>query len=128
MKGLFLRGSYTYLDSKDFSRPDNGPQQYTPGDRATLEGKYDFASGFTIYASYLFVGDQFFYTKNGVTPMQRLQLDNYTLVNIKLSQKLYGNRVTLYIGANNLFDRNYETAYGFPQAGRFIYGGIELRI
>jgi vitamin B12 transporter len=128
VKRLFLRGAYTYLDSRDFSRPDNGPQQYTPGYRASLEGRYDFDSGFSAYASYLFVGSQFFYTKNGVTPMQRLQLDNYTLVNLKLSQKFYKDRLTVYLGVDNLFDRNYETAYGFPQAGRFIYGGVEIHI
>ena len=124
---LFLRASYTYLNSKDYSRPENGPQQYTPGDRATLEGKYDFDSGFTAYASLLYVGNQYFYTKNGVTPMQEMKLDNYGLVNVKLSRRLYRNRVNLYIGVNNLLDRNYETAYGFPQAGRFIYGGAECR-
>jgi outer membrane cobalamin receptor len=128
IKRLLLRASYTYLNSRDFSRPENGPQQYTPGNRVTMEAKYDFDWGLTAYASYLFVGSQSFYTKNGITPMQRLQLDNYELVNVKLSQRLYHDRVNLYIGVKNLFDRNYETAYGFPQAGRFIYGGVELRI
>lgn len=128
IRRLLLRASYTYLNSRDFSRPENSPQQYTPGNRATFEAKYDFGSGLTAYASYLFVGDQFFYTKNAVTPMEKLRLDNYELVNFKLSQKLYHDTVNLYLGVNNLFDRNYETAYGFPQAGRFIYGGVELHI
>jgi outer membrane cobalamin receptor len=128
VKRLLLRASYTYLNSRDFSRPENSPQQYTPGDRAALEAKYDFDSGFTAYASYLYVGNQFFYTKNAVTPMQKLKLDNYELVNVRLSQKFYKNRATLYLGVNNLFDRNYETAYGFPQAGRFVYVGVEFHL
>ena len=59
---------------------------------------------------------------------RRLQLDNYTLVNVKLSQRFYKDRAAIYFGVNNLFDRNYETAYGFPQAGRFIYVGAEFHI
>jgi vitamin B12 transporter len=39
-----------------------------------------------------------------------------------------GGEGIVYLGVSNLLDRNYETSYGFPQAGRFVYGGIELRI
>lgn len=128
IKGLLLRASYTWLKSDDRSREGRDQQQYTPGDKATLEGKYDFAAGFSPYISILYVGDQYFYTKNNVTPVQKAKLNDYTLVNVKLSQVLLNNRVTLYMGANNLFDENYETSYGIPQAGRFLYGGIELRM
>jgi outer membrane receptor protein involved in Fe transport len=38
------------------------------------------------------------------------------------------NTATLYLGVDNLFDENYETSYGMPQAGRFVYGGIEFRM
>jgi outer membrane receptor protein involved in Fe transport len=94
----------------------------------TLEGKYDFDCGFTPYASFLYVGNQYFYTKNNVNPVRKLKLEDYLLVNLKLSQRLFENRATIYVGANNLFDRNYETSYGFPQPGRFIYGGVEFRL
>jgi vitamin B12 transporter len=60
--------------------------------------------------------------------VQKAQLDNYAVVNLRLSQRLWVDRVTLYAGADNLFDRNYETSYGFPKAGRFIYGGAEVRL
>jgi outer membrane cobalamin receptor len=127
LKRLLVRASYTYLHSKDKARPGDGPQQYTPGDRATLEANYRFDSGLAFYASFLYVGDQYFYTKNNVTPMRRMKLDDYSLVNMKVSQRIY-DRVTLYVGANNVFDENYETSYGFPQRGRFIYGGVEFKI
>ena len=126
--GLLLRASYAHLYSEDLSRTGREQQQYTPGDKATLEGRYDFASGFTPYVSFLYVGNQYFYTKNNVTPVQRAKLNDYSLVNLKLSQKVADNRMTLYVGVNNLFDENYETSYGFPQAGRFIYGGVEFRM
>lgn len=127
-RNLRLRASYAHLYSRDLSRAGRDQQQYTPGDKATLEGNYDFASGFSSYVSVLYVGNQYFYTKNNVTPVQKAKLNDYTLVAVKLSRKLLDNRATVYIGVNNLFDVNYETSYGLPQAGRFIYGGFEFRI
>jgi vitamin B12 transporter len=125
---LMLRASYTYLHSVDNSRAGRDGVQYNPRDKATLEAKYDFACGFTPYLSLLYVGNQYFYTKESVAVVQKAQLDNYAVVNLRLSQRLWVDRVTLYAGADNLFDRNYETSYGFPKAGRFIYGGAEVRL
>jgi vitamin B12 transporter len=127
VKGILLRASYSYLASEDGSQGKE-QQQYTPGDKVTLEGKYDFETGFSPYVSLLYVGNQYFYTKNSVTPVQKAKLNDYTLVNVKLSQRLLNNKVTLYVGVNNLFDENFETSYGFPQAGRFLYGGVEFRM
>ena len=128
VKNLLLRASYSHLDSQDLSRAGRDQQQYTPGDKASLEGRYDLACGFTPYFSVLYVGNQYFYTKNNVSPVQKAKLNDYTLVNLKLSQKLPDYKATLYVGADNLFDTNYETSYGLPQAGRFIYGGVEFRL
>ena len=125
---LLLRASYAYLHSEDRSRAGRDQQQYTPGDKATLETKYDCAGGFTPYLALLYVGNQYFYTKNNVTPVQRARLNDYTVVNLKLSQRLWDGKATLYIGADNLLDENYETSYGLPQAGRFLYGGVEFRL
>jgi outer membrane cobalamin receptor len=125
---LLLRASYAYLYSEDRSRAGREQQQYTPGDKATFDGKYDFDSGFSPYLSLLHVGNQYFYTKNNITPVQKAKLSNYTLVNVKLSQRLSDNRVTIYAGVDNLFDENIETSYGFPRAGRFIYAGVEFRM
>jgi vitamin B12 transporter len=128
VKRLLLRASYTYLNAEDKSRAGRDQLQYSPRDKVAMEGKYDFDFGLTPYVSLLYVGNQYFYTKNNVTPVQKAKLNDYTLVNVKLSQRLLNNIVTLYVGVDNLFDQNYETSYGFPQAGRFIYGGVELRL
>ena len=128
VKSLLLRATYAYLHSEDRSRAGRDQQQYTPGDKVTLEGKYDFAAGFSPYVSLLYVGNQYFYTKNGAPIVQKAKLNDYTLVNLKLSQRLLEGKATLYVGVDNLFDENYETSYGFPQAGRFIYGGVEFRL
>lgn len=128
VKNLLLRGSYSYLHSEDRSRAGREEQQYTPEQVIVLEGKYDFACGFTPYASVRYVGNQYLYTKNNVQPVQKAKLNDYTLVNLKLNQQVWGGKANLYVGADNLFDQNYETSYGFPQPGRFVYGGVEFRL
>lgn len=124
---LVLRASYSYLDSKDKS--DNATKdelQYRPKNKVTFEGWYDFAFGLTPYVSVQYVGNQVTYDKDTDTIAHKM--NNFTLVNVKLNQKVLENRLNVYFGVNNLFDENYETSYGFPQAGRFIYGGIGLSI
>jgi len=128
IKGLLLRASYTYLDSKDKSRAGREELQYTPRDRVTMEAKYDFDLGLTPYFSVQYVGNQYFYTRNNVSPVRKMGLNDFVLVNVKLSQKILKDKVTLYVGADNILDENYETSYGFPQAGRYIYGGLEFRL
>ncbi|GFO69041.1 TonB-dependent receptor [Geomonas limicola] len=128
VKNLLLRGSYSFLHSEDRSRTGREEQQYTPEHVIVLEGKYDFACGFAPYASVRYVGNQYLYTKNNVQPVQKAKLNDYTLVNLKLNQQVWGGRANLYVGADNLFDQNYETSYGFPQPGRFVYGGVEFRL
>jgi outer membrane cobalamin receptor len=125
---LLLRASYTYLDSKDKSTPGHDEFQYDPRHRITLEGKYDFDFGLSPYISVLYVGDQYTYTKNSYVPVLKAQMSDYAVVNVKLSQKIVKDRLNLYVGVDNLFDANYETSYGIPQPGRFIYGGLEFRI
>ncbi|HOP39609.1 MAG TPA: TonB-dependent receptor, partial [Geobacteraceae bacterium] len=125
---LLARASYTYMDSKDKSSPDRDEFQYTPAHRFTLEGKYDFDFGLTPYFALAYVADQYTYTKSSVSPTQKMKMEDFVLVNVKLTQKIMKNKWSLYIGVDNLFDENYETSYGYPQRGRYLYGGIEFRI
>jgi outer membrane receptor protein involved in Fe transport len=123
-----LRAAYTYLNSEDKSDSGKDELQYRPKNRFSFEGKYDFDFGLTPYVSVLYVADQYFYSNVNKGPLLKGTLNNYTLVNVKLNQKLLEGKMNLYVGADNLFDENYETSYGFPQPGRFIYGGIEICI
>jgi vitamin B12 transporter len=127
VRALLWRASFTYLDSQDLSRQGREEQQYTPREKATMEAKYDFAFGLTPYVSFLYVADQFYYTKNALTPVLKGRLTDIFELDVKVTQELLRNRLAVYAGATNLLDRNYETAYGFPQAGRFVYAGAELR-
>ena len=35
--------------------------------------------------------------------------------------------VSVYLGVDNLLDEAYEESYGFPQAGRLVYLGLDWR-
>ncbi|MCX5848831.1 MAG: TonB-dependent receptor [Deltaproteobacteria bacterium] len=126
VKNLLLRASYTYLYSEDMSNSGKDELQYRPQDKLVFDGKYDFDFGLTPSFSYTYIANQFFYSKPSAGPLQKGKLNDYSLVDVKLNQKFMNGKVNLYFGANNIFDVNYETSYGYPQTGRFIYGGVEF--
>ena len=128
VKALTLRASCAFLHSEDRSRAGRQEQQYTPGNKVAAEAAYRFPFGLEPYLSVAYVGDQYYYTRNAITPVQKGKLADYALVNVRVSQRLLRDRLTLYVGGTNVFDVHYETSYGFPQAGRFVYGGVEVRL
>jgi outer membrane receptor protein involved in Fe transport len=70
------------------------------------------------------VADQYHYS--GTTPVVKAALEDYTIVNLKLEQRLFDGKMYLYVGADNLFDEEYEESYGLPREGSTIYGGVRL--
>lgn len=122
---LYLKAGYTYMETKDLSSGVEADQlPYRPRDKVTLEARYRFPFDLCVYADMLYVGNQYFYSKK--SPLMKRKLNDFTLFNVKVEQALSNDRLSLYLGANNLFDRNYEESYGFPQAGRTVYGGVEI--
>jgi outer membrane cobalamin receptor len=122
---LVVRAAYTFLDTKDKSTGSQRDElQYRPGDKFTVDAVYRFPWGTSLYASVMYLANQYYYDKNQV---EKRRLPNYTVVDLKLSQNLYQDELNLYVGAKNLLDENYEQSYGLPQAGRLIYGGLEYR-
>ncbi len=126
IEALYLKVGYTYMETKDLSAGTEVDQlQYRPRDKVTFEARYRFPFGLSAYTDMLYVGNQYYYSKK--SPLLKEKLDDFTLFNVKLEQALFNNRLSLYLGANNLFDQIYEESYGFPQAGRTVYGGVEVR-
>ena len=58
--------------------------------------------------------------------MEKRELNNYTIFNLKFDHALMNDRLNLYLGADNLFDKDYEQSFGVPRPGRMIYGGLRL--
>jgi vitamin B12 transporter len=124
-KNLWLRTGYTYLDTKDKSpETEREELQYRPRHKLTFETQYVFGFGLSAYASVMYVADQYFYSRN--TPLEKAKLNDYTLVDLKLDQAFLNKRLHVYIGVDNLFDQDYEEAYGFPREGRTLYAGTKI--
>lgn len=51
---------------------------------------------------------------------------DYYTAQIRLSRVLYGG-VTVFVDAQNILDANYETETGYPEPGRTVLFGIEMR-
>ena len=122
---LLLRMGYTFLDSEDKS--PNSPKdelQYRPRHKLTFEGKYTCSFGFSTYLNVIYYADQYYYARS--EPFTKQKLDNFAVVNLKFDQTLFNNFLDVYVGADNLFDKYYEESYGFPGAGRVIYGGVAV--
>jgi vitamin B12 transporter len=118
-----LRVAYTYLDTEDKSNNANRDElQYRPMHTVTVEGRYTFGFGLNIYANLKYVADQYFYNDDETL---KKELGDFTVVNLKLNQKLGGSGFNLYAGAENLFNEAYEESYLLPQPGRTLYAGVE---
>lgn len=118
---------YSYLDTKDRSSgTDKQELQYRPRHKVTFEGKYTFDFGFSVYLNVLHVADQVYYSRK-TTPLIKAWLNDFTLVNMRFSQEFLRRHLALYVGVDNLFDEDYEESYGFPQPGRYVYGGMKFR-
>ncbi len=125
IKQVMLGLGYTYMDTEDNS-PNSGKDelQYRPRHKLTLEGKYSFLCGFSAYANVVYNAGQVYYSRT--EPYEKAELGNYAVVNVKFDQMLFNKFLDVYVGADNVFDKNYEESYGFPAAGRIIYGGLAL--
>lgn len=123
---LTLRLSYTWLYSQDLSASSNKDQlQYRPRQSVGLDTNCRLPYKFSLNTTIRYVGQQVYYSRH--TPVQKAHLPSYTIVNMHISKKLWSNALTLFVGAWNLFDKNYSDSYGFPQPGRIIYGGARMK-
>ncbi|MBI5117310.1 TonB-dependent receptor [Candidatus Poribacteria bacterium] len=126
IENLLLSAGYTFLDTEDKSPgTEKDELQYRPKHKVTLEGRYYFAFGLSAYASVSHIADQVTYSKT--TPLLKKDMNDYTLVSVKLEQAFLDGLLNLYVGVDNAFDEDYEESYGFPSPGRFIYAGGEVR-
>jgi vitamin B12 transporter len=114
---------YSFLDTKDESPGAQRDElQYRPEHKYTLDVGYTWDFGLTAHADILHTANQYYYSNT----FEKGKLKDYTLVNIKLEQRVYKETVYLYFGVDNLTDENYEESYGLPQAGRTGYAGLRM--
>lgn len=116
--------SYSLLKSRDKSDSTQKDElQYRPKHKYTIELDYTWDFGLTAHADFIHIADQYHYSDT----FEKGRLEDYSIVNLRLEQKLYKSNFSIYMGADNLFDEQYEEAYGLFQAGRTAYAGIRVK-
>ncbi|SDP30198.1 Outer membrane receptor for ferrienterochelin and colicins [Desulforhopalus singaporensis] len=125
LEKLMIRLGISYLDTEDQSEGSAREElQYRPEWKLSVDGSYTLDCGFSVYGSVLHARDQYYYDSK---QEQKGELDDFTLVNLKLSQDFQTTGIEVYVAVDNLFDEDYEESYGLPQPGRMVYGGLEYR-
>ncbi len=123
---LRLRLAVGWLETEDRSDDsDRDELQYRPEWTVALDGRYRFDFGLTTSASLKYMADQYFYSDTD--PIQKKELNDFTVVSVKLSQRIAASGLDIYVGADNLLNEDYEESYGLPQPGQTFYGGVEYR-
>jgi vitamin B12 transporter len=119
---LVLSGTYTYTDSRD----DKGLQEIrrprhaaAASATALFDGGRGKATVNVIYNGKM--PDTIF-----TFPSTRTTLDAYTLVGGQISYDVTPWS-TVYVRAENVFDRRYEEVYSFRSPGAAVYAGLKVR-
>lgn len=122
-ESFWVKTAYAYLHSEDKS--DNSERdelQYRPRDTVSVEAQYTCPFGTALYASLYHVANQYNYNDDASL---KKRMDDFTVVNLKVSQAFLDKALSVYAGVNNVFDEDYEESYGFPRPGRTLYCGFD---
>ena len=112
---LLAGANYTYIDAKD-----------EDGNRLVNRPRYQT----TIYATYMPI-KQIAWNMNGTYIGSREdsssnETGNYFVANTKLTYHV-NKDVDVYVKVNNLFDRYYQSVYGYASPERSYYAGVQAK-
>lgn len=123
---VVLRGAYTYLDAHDrsagspYDRLDNRPRH-----KLDAEVRYRLPTHTTLRLAMSWIADDLIYTRTA--PIRSHHLNDFALFDARIEQDLAGDRLRIYLGIDNLTDQESEINVAFPQPGRSVHGGVDLR-
>jgi len=122
LQSLVAGANYTYVraQQEDGTRLTRRPRYQT-----TLYATYMPTKKMALNVNGTYIGsraDQDFST----WPASNVETGNYFVANAKVNYTI-DKTWNVYLKANNLFDRYYQTVYGYATAGRSFYVGAEAR-
>lgn len=125
MKGLDVRGQYTYTMTRAFDTPTNplgGDKRLPrwPIDQATLGLSYQPIDPLRINLDYRFVGAR----NNNLANTPSQQLGSFNVVNASATFDATKNW-QVYGRVDNLFNSHYEEILFFGTPSRSVYGGVK---
>ena len=121
-KNTFLSGSYTFLKAKNLSNNRISDKlEFRPEHRARLQVEYSFKFGLALGLTGNYVGIRSYLDDEG----RDYGMPDYTLIDGRLRQSVQDHLVLIF-EAKNIFDKDYQTEYGFPMPGRTLEAGMEI--
>lgn len=122
---VFLRASYGFIDATDQAPGTDGVTiQYVPRNRLTGEARWAAPWGLSAALNVQHVAGEVYQSRS--LPLELGNLPAFTLVGIRLEQRIPRLPLDVYGGVDNLFDEAYEQAYGFPAPRRVAYAGFDV--
>lgn len=122
VSNLTVRGAYTWLPLAENS--DTHQRLLRRAQHSgSLSVNYRFLQRFSAYTTIAVVGDRPDF--DGKT-FGRTSNPGYITANLGLSADMCRN-FTIFGRVENLFDRQYEEAFGFPSLGRTVWGGCRVK-
>jgi outer membrane receptor protein involved in Fe transport len=88
------------------------------------DADWRIGAGFALHAKIRHVAGSVQYSRNA--PLVKDTLDAFTVADLRLRWESAGGGAEVYVGADNVFDADYEEEYALPQSGRLMYGGVRF--
>ena len=115
-----LEAHYTYLDAEDKS--DNRTSDHlreAPKTQLYFSDLFKVNDLISLFAKLQYNDGQWDQKSN----LEWVELSGYWIFDLKAMVEIHKSLVA-EMGVRNLFDENYETAYGFPREGRTFFCGL----
>lgn len=129
MENLSLHMGYTYNDARDKS-PGRVTDKVTGIPKHKVDGSLKYklsSSGTCFYLNMLYADSTYSKLPTPDNPsVSILEADSFTIFNGKITQKFL-KHWEASMAVDNIFDRNYEPASGFPAPGRSIWIAISAK-
>lgn len=113
-----LNLSYLYTRAKD---GDNKDLELIPKSKVIISDKIDIDNNYSVNIQYIYLSKRKDNTNSGAKT-----ISSYSLVNLYMSADL-SNDLEATVGVKNLLDKNYQSAYGYPNEGRNVYGQVKWK-
>jgi vitamin B12 transporter len=129
IKNLLIDASYTYTKTKN--EYDDGSEDFDKGllrrpeHQFSLNANYQYNSKINLNMQIQFVGKREDKDFSDYMNVKRVVLQDYTLVNLAASYKLF-DYLKLNARVENLLDKQYEEVLYYGTLGRTFYAGINL--
>ena len=123
VEGLDLALAYSLVDTRDRSPGSANFDRHLarrPVHGVNVSADRKWAFGLSTGATLRMASD-------AVDPTAPADLDGYVLLDLRASYPI-GNHIEIYGRVENVFDADYETAYGYSTYGRAAYGGIRVTL